>query len=67
VITSSIAGAPGISFSVPGQPVERHGVVFGAGITLVSGDGFRASLKYGGEFRDTYTAHALLGELRFLF
>jgi uncharacterized protein with beta-barrel porin domain len=67
VITSSIAGAPGIWFSVPGQPVERHGAVFGAGITLVSGSGFRASLKYGGEFRDTYTAHALLGEVRFLF
>ena len=67
VITSSIAGAPGIWFSVPGQPVDRNGAVIGASITLISGSGFRASLRYSGEFRDKYTGNALLGELRFLF
>jgi uncharacterized protein YhjY with autotransporter beta-barrel domain len=67
VVTSSIAGAPGIWFSVPGQPVDRNGAVIGASITLISGSGFRASLRYSGEFRDNYTGNALLGELRFLF
>jgi outer membrane lipase/esterase len=67
VISSSIAGAPGIWFSVPGQPVDRNGAVIGASITLISGSGFRASLRYSGEFRDSYMGHALMGELRFSF
>jgi len=67
VTTAAIAGAPGGSFSMPGQPVERDGVNTGVSLSLLSKSGYRASLKYGGDYRDSYTAHALYGEIRIEF
>ena len=67
VTTAAIAGAPGSSFSIPGQSMETDGVNAGAALSLISKNGYRASLKYGGDFRGSYTAHALYGEIRIEF
>ena len=67
VTTSAVAGAPGSSFSVPGAPVDSNGIYAGVALSLISENGYRASLKYGGEFRSSYTAHAIYGEIRVEF
>jgi len=67
MITASFAAAPGTSFSVQGQDVERHGATVGAGLTFISKGGLSASLKYHGEFRGNYQAHGLLVGLRYEF
>jgi len=67
VITSSFAGAPGIKFSVDGQPVERNGLVIEAGATLFHRNGLSIPIRYSGEFREGYSSHGILGMLRYEF
>jgi outer membrane autotransporter protein len=66
-ITTSYAGAPGTTFSIPGQPVARHGAILGAGLTFVHRSGLSTALRYTGELRNDYQAHGVLGEVRVEF
>ena len=67
VITASFAGSPNTTFSIPGQKVTPHGLTTGAAVTFLFGKGISTSVRYNGELRDDYSAHAVLGELRFTF
>jgi uncharacterized protein with beta-barrel porin domain len=67
VLTASFAGSPGASFSLPGQDVEPHGLTTGAGLTFLFKEHVGTSLRYKGEFRNNYSAHAVVGEVRFTF
>ena len=67
VITAGYAGAPGTSFALPGQDVPRDGALFGASLSYVANSGVTAALRYQGEAREGYRAHALFGELRINF
>jgi len=67
VITVAYAGAPGTSFALQGQNAKRNGAIFGAGLSYLDQYGMRASLRYQGEVREKYRAHAILGELRINF
>ena len=67
VVTSSFAGAPGIKFSVEGQPVEKDGIVFELGATLFHRSGISVPVKYSAEFREGYSSHGILGMFRYEF
>jgi uncharacterized protein YhjY with autotransporter beta-barrel domain len=67
VITASFEGFPGAAFSIDGQPVEKNGAVLAAGLTFIHKSGFSTSIRYRGEFREKYTSHGIIGELRFVF
>jgi outer membrane autotransporter protein len=67
MITTALAGAPDSAFSIKGQHVEKQGLTIGAGITFLNKGGFTTSVKYNGEFRDSYGAHGIIGELRYEF
>jgi outer membrane autotransporter protein len=67
VIRASFAGSPDVRFSIQGQNVDKYGWITAAGVTYVHKSGFSCSLKYGGEFRDNYTSHGLMGQIRFSF
>ena len=67
VIKTAFAGAPNSSFSMAGQQVKKHGVTIGASVTLMNKCGLNTSLRYSGEFRDGYSAHGIIGELRYEF
>jgi outer membrane autotransporter protein len=67
IITAAFAGSPNSLFSMEGQHVEKNGVSVGAGITLMNKSGLITSVKYSGEFRDSYSAHGIIGELRHEF
>jgi outer membrane autotransporter protein len=66
-VTASFAGSPNATFSVPGQEIERDGARLGAGVSYVNKKGLTSSLRYGAEVRDDYTAHTLIGEIRYEF
>lgn len=66
-LRAAYAGSPGATLSLPGQDVEPHGVTGGGGITFLFKNDVATSLRYKGEFRDNYSAHAVVGELRFNF
>jgi uncharacterized protein YhjY with autotransporter beta-barrel domain len=67
VVKASFAGAPGASFSIDGQDVERNGLILGAGLTFIHKSGFSTSFRYKGEFRDGYKSNGVMGEIRFSF
>jgi len=67
VLSASFAGSPGASFRIPGQDVEPSGVTAGAGLTFLFHNDITTSVRYKGEFRDDYSGHAVVGELRFSF
>ncbi|MBI5785329.1 MAG: autotransporter domain-containing protein [Rhodocyclales bacterium] len=67
VVTASFAEAPGNSFSISGEAVEKYGVTIGAGMTLLQGRKSAAVLRYIGEFRERNASHGLMGEFRYAF
>lgn len=67
VVTASFAGAPGNTFSIRGEEVEKYGAVIGAGLTFIHRSGVSAVLKYSGEFRERNSSHGLMGEFRYVF
>lgn len=67
VVTASFAGAPGNTFSIRGEEVEKYGAAVAAGLTFIHRSGVSAVLKYRGEFRERNSSHGLMGEFRYLF
>jgi outer membrane autotransporter protein len=67
LLTTTYAGAPGAAFSIEGQPTAQNGVLVRPGLTFVHPSGWSTMLRYAGEFRDGYQAHAVLGEVRVQF
>ncbi|RQW85689.1 MAG: autotransporter outer membrane beta-barrel domain-containing protein, partial [Geobacter sp.] len=67
VVTASFAGAPGNTFSIRGEEVEKYGAAVAAGLTFIHRSGVSAVLKYLGEFRERNSSHGLMGEFRYLF
>jgi autotransporter family porin len=67
VVTSSFAGSPGATFSIKGQEPAKYGAVLGVGLTFFHNNGFSASAKYGGEFRERHTAHSVIGSIAYAF
>jgi len=63
-ITAVFAGSPNSSFSVEGQHADKNGITVVAGVTVMNRAGLSVSVKYKGEFRDGYSAHGIIGELR---
>jgi uncharacterized protein with beta-barrel porin domain len=66
-MTASLAGSSGTAFSLQGQDVENNGLTAGAGMTFLFNNDISTSVRYQGEFRDGYSSHAAVGELRFNF
>ena len=66
-ITASFAGSPGAAFTITGQDVDDHGAVFGAGLTFIHKSGFSTSLEYNGELRGDYSAHGIIGKIRYVW
>ena len=66
-IQSSLAGQPGTTFSIDGNSVEQSGAVVEVGVTYLGHNGFKPSLHYHGEFRNGYTEHSIMGQLRWEF
>jgi outer membrane lipase/esterase len=67
VLTTTYAGAPGVAFSIPGQPAAHNGLLVRPGLTFVHPAGWSTTLRYAGEFRDGYQSQAVLGEVRVQF
>lgn len=67
VVTASFADAPGNTFSIGGEAVEKYGLAIGTGVTFLVGTKGVAVLKYIGEFRERNTSHGLMGEFRYAF
>ena len=67
LINAAYVDAPDASFSIAGQPVEKNGAVLGLGVTYRSTRGLATFLHYKGEFRNHYTAHGVIGEVRYEF
>jgi uncharacterized protein YhjY with autotransporter beta-barrel domain len=62
----SFAGAP-LGFSVNGRDLGQDSAVVSAGLTLTSLGGVTTMVKYDGEIRGDYRAHAVIGEIRLPF
>ncbi|HUJ69378.1 MAG TPA: autotransporter domain-containing protein, partial [Syntrophorhabdales bacterium] len=67
VITASLAGSPDAAFSVRSPGIEKYGLLTGASLTYVHKSGLSTSLTYSGEFRQSYKAQSILGQLRYPF
>jgi outer membrane autotransporter protein len=67
VLTTAYAGAPGMAFSIAGQPTSRHGLVLRPGLTFLHPAGVSTTLRYSGQFQDAFQSHAVLGEVRVQF
>jgi outer membrane autotransporter protein len=67
VLTTTYAGAPGMAFSIAGQPPSRHGLVVRPGLTFLHPAGVSTTLRYAGQFQNTFESHALFGEVRVQF
>jgi uncharacterized protein YhjY with autotransporter beta-barrel domain len=67
VVTSAFAGAPGVKFSIDGQDLEQNSLVVEVGATLFYKNGLSVPIKYAAELRDDYTAHGVLGLIRYEF
>jgi uncharacterized protein YhjY with autotransporter beta-barrel domain len=67
VLTASYVGSPTAILALPGQDAEQHGLTTGAAVTFLLRNGVSTSVRYNGEFRNRYSAHAIAGELRFTF
>jgi outer membrane autotransporter protein len=67
VVRAAFAGAPGASFSIKGQDVERNGLVAGAGLTFIHKSGISTSFRYRGDFRGDYKSNGVMGEIRYSF
>jgi outer membrane autotransporter protein len=66
-ITASFVGSPGAAFTIEGQDVDDHGATFGAGLSFIHKSGFSTSLEYNAELRENYTAHGIIGQIRYVF
>jgi len=66
-ITASFAGSPGAAFTITGQDVDDHGADFGAGLTFIHKSGFSTSLEYHGGLRGDFSAHGIIGEIRYVW
>ena len=66
-ITTAIAGSPNSSFSMEDRHVEKNGITVGVGVTVMNKAGLTTSVKYNGKFQDGYSAHGIIGELRYEF
>ncbi len=66
-ITAAFDGAPATTFVTDGPDIDRDGLVLGAGLTVIRRNNLSLSLKYTGELRSHYTAHALAGGMRYEF
>ncbi|MCK4509913.1 MAG: autotransporter domain-containing protein, partial [Desulfuromonadales bacterium] len=67
MLSSSFAGYPGAEFSIKGREEEESGLILGAGLNFLGKSGVSSSLKYREEFRDGYTVHGIMGEVRMEF
>jgi uncharacterized protein with beta-barrel porin domain len=63
-ITTAFAGSPNSSFSMEDRHVDKNGITVGVGVTVMNKACLSVSVKYSGEFRDGYSAHGIIGELR---
>lgn len=66
-IVAAFDSSPGTTFVTDGRDIDRDGVLLGAGLTLIHKNDLSLSLKYTGEFRSHYKAHALTGGIRYEF
>lgn len=66
-ITAAFDGAPATTFVTDGRDIDRDGLVLGAGLTVIRRNNLSLSLKYTGELRSHYKAHALAGGMRYEF
>lgn len=66
-IVAAFDSSPGTTFVTNGRDIDRDGVLLGAGLTLIHKNDLSLSLKYTGEFRSHYKAHALTGGIRYEF
>ncbi len=62
----SFAGAP-LGLSVKGRNLGQDSAVVSAGLSFTSTGGITTTVKYDGELRDGYQAHAITGQIRFSF
>ncbi|MEA1947231.1 MAG: autotransporter domain-containing protein [Thermodesulfobacteriota bacterium] len=67
VVTSVFVGAPGVKFSIDGQDIERNSLMVEVGATLLHKNGLSVPIKYAAELRNGYTAHGVLGLIRYEF
>jgi outer membrane autotransporter protein len=66
-ITAGFVGSPGTAFTIKGQDFDDHGAVLGAGLTFMHKSGFSTSLEYNGELRGDYSAHGIMGMIRYVW
>ncbi|SHJ09174.1 hypothetical protein SAMN02745165_01546 [Malonomonas rubra DSM 5091] len=66
-IQSSFVDQPGTSFTIEGSEVDNSSVVVGVGVTYLGHNGFTPAIQYSGEFRDGFSSHSVVGELRWEF
>ncbi len=66
-IVAAFDGSPTMTFVTDGRDIDRDGVVLGAGLTVLRKNNLSFSLKYTGELRSHYEAHALTGGIRYEF
>ena len=63
-IVAAFDGSPTTTFVTDGRDIDRDGLVLGAGLTLIRKNNLSLSVKYTGELRSHYEAHALTGGIR---
>jgi len=66
-ITAAFDGSPATTFVTDGRDIDKDGIVLGAGVTLIRKNNLSLSVKYTGELRSHYEAHALTGGIRYEF
>ena len=66
-ITASFVGSPGAAFTISGQDFDDHSAVLRAGLTFMHKSGFSTSLEYNGELRGDYSAHGIMGMIRYVW
>jgi outer membrane autotransporter protein len=66
-IVSAFDGSPTMTFITDGRDIDEDGAILGASLTLINRDNVSISMKYTGELRNHYEAHALSGGIRYEF
>jgi hypothetical protein len=66
-LVSWFEGSPGAPIVFDGRSVGTDGASLGLGLSYLSDKGWTASFRYDGRTRDTYLAHALVGDFRLVF
>ncbi len=66
-ITAAFDGSPTTTFVTDGRDIDKNGIVLGADLTLIRKNRLSLSVKYTGELRSHYEAHALSGGIRYEF